>query len=172
MYKKLHRAKLPALAVECVASLSGHDGPDEPFVDWAKTRLHDMTRTFFVHAKAAAADGKDLDALHRFRVQAKWLRYGMELLAPAFSEDFRDVLVPDIEKLQGRLGTINDRRDAILRLEKQLVEATPVEVTPLKKLLSAERACLRRAQSAYRSFWTLKHQAILRSELLAKTDSR
>jgi CHAD domain-containing protein len=55
----------------------------------------------------------DIEALHQFRICTKALRYAIELLAPAFEPQVRDVVYPAVEKLQERLGKITDHIAAI-----------------------------------------------------------
>ena len=80
--------------------------PNPPrFRDWADEQLEHVAESFF---ESIPADSSDMAALHQFRIQAKKLRYAMELLAAAFGSELREVHYPVVEEVQERLGRIND----------------------------------------------------------------
>src|SRR5262245_12932827 len=56
------------------------------FRTWAEKKLAAAADAFF---QAAPANGADAKTLHQFRIQGKALRYGIELLAPAFGPEMR-----------------------------------------------------------------------------------
>jgi len=78
---------------------------DAAFNDWARTRLRARLQRFL---DRSPTDPLDLEALHRFRIQGKKLRYSLELLAPAFAPAAFDALYPNVEALQEKLGQVND----------------------------------------------------------------
>ena len=61
------------------------------------------------------ADLAVYDNLHQFRISGKRLRYAMEVFAPCFGDEFKQ-LYDRVEKLQDRLGAINDTVEIIERL--------------------------------------------------------
>ena len=79
--------------------------PPNCFGDWAPRELAKIASDF---VDAWPNDAVDIEALHRFRIRAKALRYAIELLAPAFGPQMREVLYPAVEELQEQLGRITD----------------------------------------------------------------
>src|SRR5271157_3365465 len=119
-----------------------------PFGDWAPDRLRPLVDQF--HA-AVPSDRTDDTALHQFRIRGKQLRYVMELLAGAFSEELRTNLYPAIEAIQDRLGVINDLATSINRLARKLEVATDTAEEELwQRLLVSHRALL---EEARQTFW-------------------
>ena len=68
---------------------------------------------------AVPRDATDLAALHMFRIRGKELRYAMEVLAGAFSDEFRTRLYPIVESIQERLGEVNDLVTAKAKIESE-----------------------------------------------------
>ncbi len=115
---------------------------------WAHTRLRPMVERFFA---TVPDDQTDEAALHQFRICGKELRYAMELLVGAFSEEFRTRLYPTIEALQDRLGEINDLATAKARLRRKSEEASDArEADEWRRLLANEQT---RLDQARRQFW-------------------
>lgn len=81
------------------------DCPQPMFGDWAREQIEPVVDRF---VDAGRRDLTDVEALHQFRIEGKTLRYTMELLGGAFPAEFRDVLYPQVEVLQEKLGLIND----------------------------------------------------------------
>ena len=87
------------------------------FAPWARTELRPAVRAFF---DAVPPVEPGLRQLHAFRIQAKNLRYRMEMLESAFPAAFKNLLLPRVESLQERLGELNDIATRRRRLEKWL----------------------------------------------------
>jgi len=139
------------------------------FGDWARNSLRPMVRRFF---KAAPADGLGVAALHKLRIRGKELRYAMELLTGAFPLDFREKLYPVIETLQDKLGEINDRETAQVRLRQRIDAADDkADVDYLRKLRAEERSRLKEARREFLDWCTPQFRQDLRAgfdALLAK----
>jgi CHAD domain-containing protein len=139
------------------------------FRDWARSSLRPLVQRFF---KAAPADGMDVSALHQLRIRGKELRYAMELLAGAFPLDFREKLYPVIETLQDKLGEINDRETAQVRLHQRIEAANDkAEVDYLRKLRAEERSQLKQVRREFLDWCTPQFREDLRAgfeALLAK----
>jgi len=67
-----------------------------------------MTGLFEQFEKALASGPTSETALHQLRIQAKRIRYAMEIFAGCFAPQFREVIYPAVEELQSTLGTIQD----------------------------------------------------------------
>ncbi|QEL16798.1 CHAD domain-containing protein [Limnoglobus roseus] len=130
---------------------------DSRFGPWAYARLRSEGERYF--AAIPTRPGDDA-ALHPLRVRGKRLRYEMEVLAGAFPESFRTALYPTLERLQDRLGEINDRATAAARLrakfdEEQLTE----EKAQWRQMEDAEEAQLRLSR---KDFWEKSGPSMLR----------
>jgi CHAD domain-containing protein len=84
--------------------------PPEGLRNWAPQQLASF-RSAFLELLPNGSD--DIEALHQFRIRTKSLRYAIELLAPAFEPQMRDVIYPAVEKLQERIGKVTDHIAAI-----------------------------------------------------------
>ena len=89
---------------------NGKDGEVQQFGNWAPQQLT-LFRDAFIELIPTGSE--DVAALHQFRIRAKALRYAIELLAPAFGDELRGDVYPEVEKLQERLGNITDHIAAI-----------------------------------------------------------
>ena len=121
------------------------------FGDWARVRMQKTLKRFF---KASTINAGDLDALHRFRIRGKELRYTMELLAAAFPASFRDELYPVVEQLQELLGDINDHAIACVQFRKWVKAAKKKDVAYQRKLLVKERIKLDKSVHRFTAWWT------------------
>lgn len=122
------------------------------FRDWAAQQLDVVAGQFF----DAVPDGtSDLAALHQFRIRAKALRYAMELLAGAFGPELRDMHYPVVEKLQERLGRINDHVAARDTFRKWAAdEKCSAQKRLLCELAEDELALLADKLREFREWWT------------------
>jgi len=136
---------------------------DESFHDWAADELHQAAERFF----AAMPTGmNDLAAVHCFRLAGKRLRYTMELLAPACGPEFREDCYPVVEKLQERLGTINDCVTGAAYLDRWSHELeAPEQQELLHQLIEREQVQLQEAVDACRAWWTADRADALRIAL-------
>jgi CHAD domain-containing protein len=175
--KSLRRAaQVPLIAIErrlseqdwqrasdnLVAGVRWRRGGRQPtFANEARRRLRAVFKDFL---RAARADFADLDAVHRFRIAGKRLRYSMELFAGAMPRDFRKRLYPQVEALQERLGTINDHVTAARRLELWAQTAPPELARPLLDLAGREQALWQAGLDDFQRWWTPKLVRQLRDE--------
>ena len=128
---------------------------DQLFDDFARARLKQTLDSFFelsVHGTA------DLEALHRFRIAGKELRYAMELLSPAFAGRFRKELYPIVEQLQDRLGEINDHAVASRRFARWMNSTHKKrKIDGLRRLMRDEQLYLDKSLDRYSGWWTKKY---------------
>lgn len=127
------------------------DGKTPTFGQVARMRLAPAVGAFF---DAAGGDLLNVEALHRFRIAGKQLRYAMELFAGAFDASFKDELYPIVEELQEKLGQINDHASAVTLFESWLEEGDTAESAELMQLIRAETRSLRRCRKAFFDWWT------------------
>ena len=108
------------------------------FAASARQFLGETVHDFFL---AGTCDPHDAEAVHRFRIIGKQLRYSMEVFAGAFDAEFRGSLYPLIEELQEKLGEMNDHVTAIERFTTWQREWNDPRLNqPLAELLAAEQA--------------------------------
>jgi CHAD domain-containing protein len=132
-------------------------------------RLHDFARTV-LDGRAAKVDkrGRKLDrlddkGLHELRIAIKKLRYAAVFLAPAVAQSPFDsraakAYIEATVRLQGALGTLNDRAVAGQMMADIAVAARPTEdvAQPLRMLAkqaaSGEKRRRRKLQRAWKDF--------------------
>lgn len=130
---------------------AAEDGEPVRFGPWAACQMRPVIDAFFA---AAAADLSDVDAMHRFRIAGKKLRYAMELLTPVFPESLRTQAYAAVQDLQDRLGKINDIASAQARLKRWLEQATGAEQAAyLQEALRQEQQRLEKGRSEFLAWW-------------------
>ncbi len=134
------------------------------FGKWARERLRPAVEAFFA---AVPADHTDARALHIFRIRGKDLRYSMEALAGAFTDEFRTQLYPAVESMQERLGEVNDLATAQEKLSRKIDQMAKSEKKSWRKLLTDKHA---QTESAIRLFWQWCTPQML-EELRARFDA-
>jgi CHAD domain-containing protein len=142
------------------------------FTQFARRALRPVVDDFFA---ASAADMNDLAALHAFRIEGKRLRYAMELLAGAFPEQFRSTVYPLVERLQEKLGDVNDHRAALITLADWPDKNDEVDlITGLAALERRERRNLATSHKRLLRWWTAARRERLATRfqaLLANDDT-
>jgi CHAD domain-containing protein len=157
------RKSAKLLASIHIPEAKGRTAPDITFHAWA-------TKAFAAVAERFLADmpveNSDVVALHQFRIRAKDLRYVIELAASAFESDLRHPLYSNVEKLQERLGRIQDHVAALHRCAAWMEAAKDEALQEtLRELAEAERRGLADAQNDFRSWWTSEREAQVRDSL-------
>lgn len=118
---------------------------------WARSKLAAVYASFIA---SIPQQPDDLEALHRFRVRGKELRYTMELSASLFPPEFRTTLYPLVTRLQERLGEINDHATARRRLIVWSAEAkNRRDADFLCPLIASEHKKLKKAIKRFRKWW-------------------
>lgn len=125
-----------------------------PFGGWARKQLRSIVGEFF---RAEPQELDDLESLHRFRICTKQLRYAMELLVAAFPPEFRDDLYPMVERLQEKLGDINDHCVGRQRFTTWHTSSDdPHDQKHLQRLVKRERKRLQKSLWQFARWWTPK----------------
>jgi CHAD domain-containing protein len=133
------------------------------FGPWAQRQIQPVLEQFFL---TSAADMTEVEAMHRFRIAGKKLRYAIELLAPAFAESLRTQAYPFVQELQDKLGKINDLASAQARLKRWLEHAGgAADVAYLQEMLSQEQRRLDERRSEFLAWWNGGREAELRQLL-------
>ncbi len=117
------------------------------FGDWALDRLRPLLERFF--ASAPVGDAGE-EALHRFRIRGKELRYALELLRGAFPSEEHARLYETVESIQDRLGEVNDLATAKGRLREKIEAAHDARTAaPWRRLMVEEQDQLDHARQAF-----------------------
>jgi CHAD domain-containing protein len=144
----------------------GKNGKDEKqacFRHWAHQRLEEIVARSFA---ALPDNSDDPAALHRFRIRVKALRYAIELLAPAFGPELREVQYPVVGQLQQRLGRINDHVTGAARLGEWSRATDDVQLHELLDTLEQrEHVRLAETVAEFRLWWTPERIAAMRTGL-------
>jgi CHAD domain-containing protein len=148
--------------VEMCAGVRWHGRGRQPtFAKAARRRLRPPLEGFL---RASRADLADLEAVHRFRIAGKRLRYVMEVLAGAMPKGFRKQLYRQIEDLQERLGAVNDHVTAARRF-REWAQAAPAELSQqFLQLAGREDDLLQTALANFHRWWTPKLARQVRDE--------
>jgi len=85
------------------ATLTPNGASDTPLADLVRDRVPRAAKKFFQEADGASS----ATDLHRARIQAKKLRYSLELLKPAYDRQF-DPTIEQIRTVQALLGKAHD----------------------------------------------------------------
>lgn len=130
------------------------------FQDWARVGLSRNVAAFFT---TADGDLNDIHALHAMRIEGKLLRYAVEYSADAFGPELRSDIYPEIERLQGLLGRVNDHASALVHYETwKALWTEPEESALLEELIHAETEALREARQEFFRWWTPQKAAELK----------
>lgn len=107
--------------------------------------------------KAAQGDMSDDADIHRLRIQAKKLRYTMEIVAPAFAPAFSGKLYRQFSWYQDILGAVRDHVIAMEALHKWLAKPCDAQERAfLQGLLTAETLAHKESKDAFQTLWTKK----------------
>jgi CHAD domain-containing protein len=150
----------------------GEGSGEEPrYGPWSDLQLRDVLEPFF---EAAAVNSADLDALHKFRIAGKKLRYTMELLAGAYPRSFRKELYGEIVALQEKLGAINDHRVARARYFAWADEEgiDPAYADLLRRMAQSEERCLEETRCEFSAWWSDQRTSELRQRFDAMLSTR
>ena len=126
--------------------------PSEPAGAWMKMRWSEFLEQFY---QSADVDTEDLHALHQFRITIKRLRYGLELLAPAFDCTQCERAYEFVERLQDRLGQLNDHVIACELFRAWNSKRNRVSrKCNLNRLLKCENEVLQKELGDFDAWWT------------------
>ena len=124
------------------------------FAQWSRDQLKPLIKRF---AKRGQADLTELAKLHKFRIAGKRLRYALELVWGALDKRPRKRAYEKLDRLQARLGSINDTRNLIAEIEQAANAAKKRALqTQLRRLLAAEQRHLTTAQEMWTEGWSGK----------------
>lgn len=135
------------------------------YARYARPALRRLVRKFF---DAAEADLTDEQALHRFRIAVKKLRYAMELVAVTFAPSFRKELYSQVSALQELLGTVNDYAVGQAFFRQWSAQASdPEQRTFLAGMMLAQHGAHRDVRQVFFTLWTPRFRRDLRRRFAA-----
>ncbi len=163
VYEKLARKKFERRItkfVEHIQQRGDHEACGDRFECWARMALG---RIVVPCLQAGEAELNDVVALHSFRIQAKQVRYAMEIFGGAFDARFRDELYPVVVTLQEHLGAINDHVTAHAYLERWRAAADSCATRQaLEAGILQEEQLLESGRHEFLAWWTSERRQDLR----------
>jgi CHAD domain-containing protein len=117
---------------------------DDPIGVTARHTVEPVLREFVSRGKRALSPKAAVERIHRLRIEAKKLRYTLELFAPVFGTSF-DGWLERIKTLQDILGVIGDCETV-----RKMIERLGGD----RRIESALRRKVRRRMEAFRQLWT------------------
>ncbi len=104
--------------------------------------------------------------LHQLRIAGKRLRYSIELFYGAFPVALREKVYPLVEKIQTRLGRLNDHATAQALYQSWLTDFPPGErAAQLAQRIVEEQEAIERVRAEFLRWWTAQRMAALESHL-------
>ena len=107
-----------------------HGDGRTPFREAAPTLMRERLREYQEQGRFADQP-EATEELHALRIKAKWLRYTMELFAPAYPDELKDE-IKSVKRIQELLGNLHDSDVRLQLLEEAL--AKPLEARALVEL--------------------------------------
>lgn len=141
------------------------------FAEAARSALRPVVAELFARADA---DLHDYAALHALRIEAKRLRYVMEIFAAAFDESFRGDLYSQIECMQEKLGEINDHRAACEHL-REWFHADEDKDSHVREviadIMAEEQQAMQRSRERFLEWWTPERRTELERSFAERLNS-
>lgn len=162
-YKEVKREGFAKRSRALVKSVRWRGKRSEPtFAESACVRLSSIVDDFF---ETANADLSDIEKLHQMRIAGKQVRYGLELLSPAFDDSLRGGLYATFEEVQDKLGVVNDHASAIAMFDQWARRAEyNGSRAELKELKRVEKIKLETTHREFCTWWSAKRSARLEEE--------
>jgi len=156
----------------CLQALCKHAAQPaaERFDNYARSALRAASKDMF---RLAGVEQPTVAQLHQLRIAGKRLRYSIELFHSAFPSGLRDEVYPLVEKIQSRLGKLNDHATAQALFQQWLADLPPDErAAQLAARIVAEHASSEQIREDFLNWWTTKRVAELESHLSELTNTR
>ena len=127
----------------------------ERYGPWSASKLRQEWSEFIAHMPPPQPKP---DQLHEFRIAGKHFRYVLEILSGGLPAVVRKEIYPQVERLQGKLGTIQDHAVAAERLSDWQSEThRPTEKRFLAQLEADEREQFAADADAFCQWWHPDH---------------
>jgi len=138
------------------------------FDTFAQLALRSASQKMF---RLAGLEQPTVEQLHELRIAGKHLRYSIELFHGAFPPALREEVYPMIEKIQSRLGRLNDHATAQAIFQRWLANLPADErAAQLAARIVQEHAAIEQVRKNFLQWWSPKQIAKLESTLSALID--
>ncbi len=145
----------------CVTALRDHD--EITIHDFARLAMRSAGKSM---CQLADVSGANIDHLHELRIASKRLRYSIEVFHGVFPDELKNEVYPVVEKIQSRLGKINDHATAQTLFHDWLIEMSSGELAAqLAGRVAEEHAAAHRAQTGFLGWWTAQRAAAFEAQL-------
>jgi len=147
----------------CLAVLAKKKNSRITIGEFAQKALQKASRPVL---RMAGMQEPTLEQLHELRIAGKRLRYSIEIFSGALDPNLRTELYPLVEKLQSRLGRMNDHATAQALLQRLLV-GMPADsrAAYLARCIADQYEASQRMRGDFLSWWTPERVALLESYL-------
>ncbi len=147
----------------CLKPLKGCKPTSSRFHEFAQKALQKASRPV---QQFTGVQHLTLEQLHELRIAGKRLRYSIEIFHGAFGAELRTELYPLIEKLQSRLGSMNDHATA-QGLFQSLMAGMPADdrAAYLAGCVVEQHEAAQRSREEFLDWWTPERAALLESHL-------
>ena len=135
----------------------------ERFDTFARTALRRASQEMF---QRAGVRKPTIVQLHQLRIAGKRLRYSIELFHSAFHSSLVEEVYPLVEKIQSRLGQLNDHATAQAMFQDWLTDLPPNKrAAQLAARIVTEHQVAEKIRADFLHWWTPKRVAALESHL-------
>lgn len=165
--QKSQAGKLKKALDGTLESLGQGRGDAHPlsFLQFGRTALQAASQDVF---RLTGVSQPTIAQLHQLRIAGKRLRYSIELFHGVFAPELRLEVYPMVEKLQDRLGRLNDHATAQAMFQRWLADLPPGErAAYLARLIVAEHDAALEIRRDFLEWWTPQQVAALESRLSA-----
>lgn len=166
-HRRLDAKQFPDRIAELLARLHAPGKSEQPvrLAEFAASSIQRASEKFFA-AEATAAEG--YEALHRFRIRAKALRYTLEIFASLYQESIRKEIYPAVEEVQELLGEIVDHHVAIVRFDEWRRDSKDGPFRQaMRELWLHEQQAFTESLARYAAQWTPARSSALKEQLSA-----
>ena len=157
--KQARPKKIDRSLKQCLSLLEQGNKKQPTIGKFAKAALHEASLPVMELTKLKQPN---LEQLHELRIAGKRLRYSIELFHSVFPQDLQAEFYPLVEKLQSRLGKINDHATAQAMFQRWLSQM-PVgsHAADLAACIVAEHKAAIELREEFLAWWTTKRIAQL-----------
>ena len=154
------------LQATCESLIDGaRDAQQLSFRQFGRDALNVASQKVF---RLTGVSAPSIAQLHQLRIAGKRLRYSIELFHGVFPPEMRGEVYPMIEKLQDRLGRLNDHATAQAMFQRWLANLPPGErAAHLAGEIVKEHAAAQQVRRDFLDWWTTQRVATLESRLSA-----
>ena len=163
--KEVESGSLDRRLQRCLEGLKkkSSKGASTTFDTFAQAALRTVSQKMF---RLAGLEHPTVSQLHELRIVGKRLRYSIELFHSAFPTALREDVYPLVEKIQARLGRLNDHATAQAMFQGWLGSLPSDErAAQLAERMVEEHAAIEQVREDFMEWWTTKRVARLESSL-------